>query len=228
MVTKALRRWLASPTPPLLLCSMLSMSMLLCRLLQSKSPVYIFLAWNLLLAWIPLLASSAAVRRLRRNRWGLIGVALLAVWLTFFPNAPYLLTDFVHLRPRRLVPLWYDIAMLASFAWTGMLLAVTSLQQVHRLVRARNNPRAGWLLVGVATTFAGAGVYVGRFLRWNSWDLAMRPAALVADVSSRFAHPLSNPRAWGVTLVFGALLFAVYAAWNARSVPTVSFSDQPP
>ena len=216
MFRHALRTWLSGPTPPLLLCSLLSMAMLVCRLLQSRSPVFVFLAWNLVLAWVPLLASSAAARRLGRGRWGWMGLLLLVVWLAFFPNAPYLLTDFVHLRQRRLVPLWYDIGLLGAFAWTGMLLAVTSLQQVHQLVRKRHGRWVGWVTVAAASLLAGAGVFVGRFLRWNSWDLVTRPSELAADVSSRFLQSGAYPQAWGVTLVFGALLFAVYATWNAQ------------
>lgn len=216
MFREALRSWLAGPTPALVLCSLLSTSMLACRLFQSRSPVFVFLVWNLMLAWVPFLASAAAARRMRRGRLGLIGLLLLALWLLFFPNAPYLLTDFVHLRPRRLIPLWYDIGLLGAFAWTGMLLAVGSLHQVHQIVRTIHGPWAGWLTVATASLLAGAGVFVGRFLRWNSWDLITRPAELASDVAARFAGSETYAQAWGVTLVFGALLFAVYATWNAK------------
>lgn len=195
-------------------CSLLSVGLLVGRFVHTHHATFAFLIWNLALAWIPYACSA----RLGRGDPGRVKTAALAaLWLLFFPNAPYLVTDFLHLRARPMVPLWYDVALIAAFAITGMLLAVVSLHDVRREVARRRGDRAGWITVVAVSFVSGLGIYVGRFLRWNSWDLLLRPDEVVADVLSRVVAPHRHPGSWGVTLVFGALLLATYVAFEARA-----------
>src|SRR5258706_15369685 len=124
---------------PLALSGAMACAILAVRMRLSHSPGYIFMVWNLFLAWVPYVWSLAAASS-RRNAptawWRLILPG--ALWLLFFPNAAYLVTDFIHLRPRELIPLWFDVGMLAVFAWNGCFLAVASL-------RAMQTPGAGYL-----------------------------------------------------------------------------------
>ncbi len=161
-----------------------------------------FLPWNLLLAWIPWLSAQAIARG--RGRGGL--AALSAVWLLFLPNAPYLVTDLVHLRPRPPVPASYDVLLFASFALAGCALAWGAIELVHaRLARAIGRARAA-AAVGAVLLLTGFGVYLGRFGRWNSWDLLGRPRALLADA----AGALGDPRALAFSLLFAAFVGAGY------------------
>lgn len=212
------RRFLVGrPLIPVILSSMLATTLLAGRFYLSRNVTYGFLAWNLLLAWVPYLSSLWASRNRERHPgawWRQLVPG--ALWLAFFPNAPYIMTDFWHLQERAPIPVWYDLGLLAAFAWTGLILAVYSMQTMHGLVKENLGQVLGWLFVLVVTGLGGLGVYLGRFLRWNSWDLVLNPRSVLADVAVRLANPMEHPRTFGVTLVFAALLFVCYLALSTN------------
>jgi uncharacterized membrane protein len=161
-----------------------------------------FLAWNLILAWVPWLSARAIERARTRGALAAFG----GVWLLFLPNAPYLVTDLVHLRPRPGVPMSYDVLLFASFALAGCALAWGALEIVHgRLARALGRRRAAAAVAGVLL-LTGFGVYLGRFLRWNSWDVIARPGAVLSDA----AAALADPRALAFSLLIAAFVGAGY------------------
>ncbi len=165
-------------------------------------PRLVFLLWNLFLAWIPWLAA----RSFSSARSWTVFAAGSAVWLLFLPNAPYLVTDLVHLRMRPPVPLWFDVLLFAAFALAGCALAWASIEAVHsRLAIGLGRLRAA-AVVAVVLFLAGFGVYLGRFLRWNSWDVVAQPGALFADA----ATALTSPRALVFSALFGAFVGAGY------------------
>ena len=171
-------------------------------------PRLLFLVWNLALAWIPLLAALVLVRA----RSPLLQGASGALWLLFLPNAPYLVTDLVHLRSRAAVPLWFDVLLFSAFALAGCALAWASLEMVHgRLAASLGRIRAAAVVPGVLL-LTGFGVYLGRFLRWNSWDVFAEPAALLTGA----ARALATPRALVFSALFGAFLGAGYLAAAPR------------
>lgn len=172
---------------------------------------YAFLLWNLFLAWIPYLSSlwAAYIHQLHPGRWWCLLVPG-GLWLIFFPNAPYILTDFLHLRTRAPIPIWYDVGMLTFFAWTGLFLAVFSLRTMQSLVRSYLGSVASWLFVFVTLGLGGLGIYIGRFLRWNSWDLLLHPRGVLTDIAIRLSNPWRHPGTWGVTLLFAAFLLICY------------------
>ena len=168
-----------------------------------------FLPWNLFLAWVPFVcALIISALSERRHSWPLT-VPLGVVWLLFLPNAPYLLTDLVHLGPVREAPFWFDVLLLASFAVNGLLLGFAALAMVQQVVVRRFGPRWGWTLAFGALGLCGYGIYLGRFLRWNSWDALDSPGMLVRQVST-LTDPLSQPTAVVVSLLFGSLLVLCY------------------
>lgn len=181
------------------------------RVQHSGHITYRFLLWNLALAGVPYVLGKA-MRRADAAGWpGLLVAGLGAGWLLFFPNAPYMLTDLLHLGPKPGVPLWYDLALLLSCGGTALALGYLSLLDVHAVLLRRVGWGLSWLVV-VATQFlSGFGIYLGRYQRWNSWDVATRPTVLVADLLDRFVHPLAHPRTWGVTVLFGVVLTLGYA-----------------
>jgi len=192
----------------------------------------LFLGWNLILAWVPLLVSLLIVRRHRpgagASRAG--SLALGAVWLAFFPNAPYLVTDLVHLRAHGFVLLLYDAMMVFAFALTGVFIAFLSLWLMHRLVERRAGKRAGWLFVGAVAGLSGFGVFLGRVPRWNSWDLVTRPGELFVTLAVRAQDPFAHPRAIGLTLTMAALFAIAYLMLYAlTSLGSIDFgADRPP
>jgi len=197
---------------PLVLSSVLALMTYAGRAVFSGEPiVYFNLVYNLVLAWIPYGFSMLAAWLQRRHprRWWLL-LPPAGLWLLFFPNAPYLVTDFLHLSPRSPIPLWYDILMLAAFSWTGIFLAIVSLQIMHRLVRIHLGQILGWLFAAFSWGLAGLGIYLGRFERWNSWDLLLHPTSVLKDVAVRLVNPFDNIRFFGFTVLVTAFLFVCY------------------
>jgi uncharacterized membrane protein len=145
----------------LLLASALGVALFCARALVTQRLDYIFLVWNLILAWSPLFFSGAAalVYLWRGHKsFAFIGCAIL--WLLFLPNAPYIVTDFVHLRPRPPVPLWLDIFLIMSFAGTGLLLGFVSLNIMHRIAAHAYGWRTGWAFTAGALALCGFGLYL--------------------------------------------------------------------
>jgi uncharacterized membrane protein len=97
-------------------------------------PVFLFINWNLFLAAIPWALSSIVVANPKLKHNGFALVALVLAWLVFFPNSPYILTDLLHLRAMLGVPCWYDLLMILSFAWTGLLFGFLSLRDMETLL----------------------------------------------------------------------------------------------
>jgi uncharacterized membrane protein len=196
---------------PLVLSSLLASSFFAWRYFYSHSTNYINLMWNLILAWIPygLSLISAMLNKSKRQVWPLL-VLLGVGWLAFFPNAPYLVTDFYHLGWRPPMPLWYDIGLIAVFAFTGCFLAIASLRTMHLLVEEYLGSLLGWLFVLIALGLAGLGVYLGRFGRWNSWDLLLHPRSLLKEIAMQVLNPLDNLGFVGFTLMFTSIMVVFY------------------
>jgi uncharacterized membrane protein len=175
---------------------------------------YRFLAWNLFLAWVPLLFAAAAFARARRRFDGLT-VVLLVLWLLFFPNAPYMLTDFIHLSDRPTAPLWYDALMLSSFAWTALLVGFASAYLVQAVVRSVVGQAWSWCVVAGAFALASFGVYLGRFVGFNSWDALVRPGRVAHVITHQVENPLHHPRLIATLAVLTAFLLVGYAVLYA-------------
>jgi uncharacterized membrane protein len=169
-----------------------------------------FLIWNLILAWIPLLLALLVYDHYRRGRSLLVLAPALLLWLLFLPNAPYIVTDFVHLSAGSPAPLWLDGVEVSAFAWTGMLLGFVSLYLVHAVARHRLGPVPSWVGVLCALALVSVGVYLGRVKRWNSWDLLTQPGARLAQLHAHLGDPASLTRAVGISLAVTCLLAAAY------------------
>jgi uncharacterized membrane protein len=210
---------------PLILSTLLAGFLFVARVLVSRSLAYKNLPWNLFLAWLPYVFSLwAALLNLRnQGRWWLLLIPG-GLWLIFFPNAPYIVTDFLHLETRPYIPLWYDITMLATFAWTGCFLAIASLRTMQILVRNYAGWIVSWLFAASVLGLGGLGIYLGRFSRWNSWDLLLNPRGVAKDIILRLIDPLSNLRFFGFTLIFTAFLLVCYLTFI--SVRRISDHDR--
>jgi len=139
---------------------------------------------------------------------------VFVVWLSFLPNASYIITDIFHLKQQKVIPLWFDLLLVISFAVNGMLLFFLSINDMHRLLLIRVSRRVTWLVTILVLFLSGFGIYLGRFLRWNSWDVISNPQLLLVDIIERIKDPLSHPRTWGVTIGFGILFLLGYLLLN--------------
>jgi uncharacterized membrane protein len=173
------------------------------------------LIWNLFLAWIPFALAVFVYDRWRRRGAGLTLFVLGALWLLFFPNAPYIATDFVHLDRGSAAPYWYDAVTIAAFAWMGVLLGFASLYLMQTVVRQWRGELAGWIFAVVAIGLGSLGIYLGRFLRLNSWDAVEHPSVLPRILHAVARDPFAYQEAIAVTLLFTfALMFAYFLLYS--------------
>lgn len=190
-------------------CFTLSLS----RMLVSGHLRYIFLNWNLFLALVPLVFSYRFLSSIRQKE-EVPSFFWFLSWLAFFPNAPYLITDLIHLQRPSPIPLWFDALLLFSYATAGMMLGLRSLKQVYLGLSFRFSEKIRLGITSLILFATAFGVYLGRFQRWNSWDFLVQPQSLLLDIGHRFLHPELHLRTWAVTLLFGIFLHLLFACFQ--------------
>jgi len=206
-----LRRDTRAPLLALLLATGVSVALVGARIWWAGNARYGLLLWNLFLAWLPLVFALlacrlAASRGLRDWRFG----AAAAAWLVFFPNAPYIFTDVVHLPLSYWAHYWVDLAVILICAVTGLVLGFVSLFLLQSLVTRRWGRTAGWGFVGAVSALSGFGIFLGRFLRFNSWDVFAKPGRLYQSVSGLAAHPPVEPSLAAFPALFALFVFVSY------------------
>jgi uncharacterized membrane protein len=178
------------------------------------------LVWNLFLAWIPFVLALLLYDGARRGVSAGALLALGAGWLLFLPNAPYIVTDAKWLGEYVGGSVWYDAALIGTAAAIGLVLGFVSLYLVQVVVARRFGQVAGWALAWAALVLSGVGVYLGRFERWNSWEVVTEPTTIVgrllAAAFDPFAHgrPLALSAAFAITWCVGYALF--YSTFRAQ------------
>lgn len=195
----------------LLYASLISAGLLAVRIFSSGSWRYSFLLWNLALAWIPL--GLAIVLKKKQHKYGWLGWQSLVagvLWLIFLPNSFYLISDFVHLHATYEVSLLYDAALISSFAFCGMALGYASLISVHRELIKKVNFKTATFLVSFVIALSSFAIYLGRYQRWNSWDVLFDPAGLLFDLSDQIINPAAHTQAFATTATFFVLLGSIY------------------
>lgn len=209
---------LRKPTPRRQFVLSLILAMAVCFGLYAYGAVvfdmsFTYLPWNLILAAVPLLFAIRLVHVLRRKRWsawGPLGWTLL--WLVFLPNSFYMISDFIHLQKVPVDDVLYAAVLFTSFIYLGVLLGFCSLVLVHHELRRRLSARAAAAWIGLTLLICSFAIYIGRDLRWNSWDVIFNPAGLLFDISDRILRPDDYPTMFITVLSFFALLGSLYAA----------------
>jgi uncharacterized membrane protein len=199
----------------------LVVAMVAVRVVYSGNSENVALVWNLFLAWIPF---GLALQVYEGYRRGAARVYLLlggVLWLLFFPNAPYIVTDFKWLRDSTGAPIWYDVVLISAGAWAGLLLGFISLYLMQAVVRRALGALNAWLFVLFALVLSSFGIYLGRFQRSNSWDVFVRPRTFAGDVWTRLADPDEYARVVAVTVLFTAFLAATYLVFYSFARATV-------
>jgi uncharacterized membrane protein len=199
----------------LAVASIICVSLVSARVAYSDSRRYTSLVWNLFLAWIPFILAYLAYVMSWSRKLLYIGIPVFAfLWLIFFPNAPYILTDLQHLGDRAgNVPLWYDVIMLVWFSWTGMLLGVVSLNLMQEIIGRTLGRLPGWIFVFIVAGLTSVGLYVGRFIRLNSWDVLQDPSGTAGDLFSWMMDP--SLRSAGFIALYTAFFVFVYLTIHA-------------
>jgi len=192
----------------ILLPAVFTLCLLSARIIITGELVYIFLAWNLFLAWIPFALSLQLDKNYNTSGWK--KAAIFFLWLLFLPNAPYIITDFLHLKQRAPVPYWFDVLLLFSAAFNGLLFGFLSLQKVEIFLSSKFGIRKATIIILFSFFLSAFGIYIGRFLRWNSWDILTNPGELADDILNIVTNPFGHFKTWAVTLLFGSFLSLIY------------------
>jgi uncharacterized membrane protein len=185
------------------------------RMAYSETGRHIGLVWNLFLAWIPfILAYFAHFVSWRKTTLYLVIPIIAFLWLIFFPNAPYMLTDLQDLARRSFdAPLWYDVIIVVWASWTGMLLGVISLYLMQDIIIRTFGRVTGWIFVFVISALSSFGIYIGRFVRLNSWDILQNPTEVAQDILGLVIDPSRRLAAFTIlyTIFFLFVFLLLYS-----------------
>jgi uncharacterized membrane protein len=202
------------------LLSLVSIGFYAGRVIVSHSLSYWYLVWNLFLAWLPLLFALLLIKFLRYHPWSSWGgTALSLLWFLFLPNSFYIVSDFVHLGDIGQLDIQYDTVMFFIFALSGLLLGFVSLYLVHQQLLKRLSRATSHTLVAIILLVCSYAIYLGRDLRWNSWDAFLHPAGVIFSLSDPFINPSTHHDAFTTTITFFVLLGTLYiAGWQSTRI----------
>ncbi len=191
--------------------SVVSICLFAAGALANHSLQFDYLLWNLFLAWLPLLLMLALLRTLRTQLWTRwLPFILTVLWLFLLPNSFYMISDFVHIQDAMRHNVLYDVVMFTAFIFDAALLGFSSLYLVHSELRKRLSLRISSITVGLILFVCSFAIYLGRDLRWNSWDVLFNPAGILFDVSDHLFHPFQHTEMFSTTLSFFILLGSLY------------------
>jgi len=208
------------------------------RIYHTGKLTFVFMPWNLFLAYVPYFISTTFTRmdaatftrmgaattltRMGSRGHGLLKIAGLIAWLLFIPNSFYILTDLYHLADNHRnirVPEWFDLILILSFAWNGLLLGILSIRQVEKLLAPNASLPGRWVFLYPIMWLNALGVFIGRYLRYNSWDIFTSPLDLLRDIIIMIAHPLRHHDAWSMIFCYSILLTLIYSLFTKNHEP---------
>lgn len=205
----------------LLLANGISILLFLLRMVDSGSTRYWFLIWNLILAWLPVGFAIILLGRLKNRRWSdPVCILLSVLWLAFLPNSFYLVSDLIHLQTTAEVSVLYDAVLFTSFIFNGFLAGFISLYLLHNELLKRLKVTSVNLIIASVLLACSFAIYLGRVLRWNTWDIILHPTGIIFDVSEQVVNDAAKSNALVTTLSFFLLIGGMYIAiWQfARTV----------
>ncbi len=178
------------------------------RMLYSGTQRFIFMSWNIFLAWVPYILSGYFSQYRHKEKWKQL--FLFGTWLLFFPNALYIVTDLVHLQDENNMPWWYDAVLLFASSFIGIVMAFISLRKAELYLKTIFSKPVVNVCMGGILFLGSFGVYLGRFQRWNSWDIVNNPLELGVDIFSKILNPIENYKVWAITVLFTAIYSMLY------------------
>lgn len=200
----------------LILSTLFGTGLSLFRIIYTGRLMFLGLSWNLFLAFIPYWMSCFLLRRNDwiENKWKFSFIAI--AWLLFIPNSFYIITDLFHLEQRHYIPLWFDLVLIFSFAWNGLLLGVLSLRQMEKVWQTKWEGNE-LLFIYPVMLLNALGIYIGRYLRYNSWDVISDPFDLSEDIIYLLIHPVRNRFDWSMILCFSVFMTLLYLSFKKLS-----------
>lgn len=212
---------ISRPTLSLVLLTLLSFVLLMAGVIKTQSLRGVYLLWNLFLAWVPLFFVLVARRyqasqQISTKAQQAIIYSCLGLWLLFFPNSPYIITDLIHLTESQSHLLWFDSVSFFIVALAGLATGLYSLYVAHQILRRHTNKFWAWSIVSMSIVLSGFGLYLGRFVRFNSWDLFTNPIFLFR----KSFQELQNPLAIQTTMVFSLVVMVLYVSLTLLIPPS--------
>lgn len=184
-----------------------ALALLLFRMKLTQSNFYLFLVWNLFLAGIPYLITQALQLSHQLRSIKIIAFLGFTTWLLFLPNSPYIITDLVHLTIDYSNLMWLDLFLVFVFAFNGLLLGLLSMLDMFSIISERYGKRVAQYTLFKVCLLSGYGIYLGRFLRFNSWDITTKPGTLFFQIIAS----LQEPKVWLITFAFGGFLWILFS-----------------
>ncbi|MEM9143715.1 MAG: DUF1361 domain-containing protein [Bacteroidota bacterium] len=195
----------------LLLATAFCLVTLSIRVWLTHSLFYSFLVWNLFLAAVPYCITQAWKYSVFWRKHSAMQLFLFCSWLLFLPNSPYIITDLVHLHNEHSILVWLDLFLVFVFALLGLLFGLLSLMDMHDFIQIRLSRKATALAIAVLCFLCGYGVYLGRFLRFNSWDILTKPLFLAQQI----VQSLVEPKVLAMSLAFGGLFWVFFLVFRS-------------
>lgn len=208
----------------LMLTNGLSVFLFGLRLIGAENFRYWFMLWNLFLAWVAPVIAWWLVTRLQKSPWlSWKNIVLTVIWLGFLPNSFYMVSDLIHVQQTGEVSIIFDAVLFTSFIFNGFIAGFMGTFFVHRELLKRMSVRRTWVAITGIFALSGYAIYMGRVLRWNTWDALLQPAALLFDLSDNILNPVAHPQAFLVTASFTLLITSFYVlaweTWRTLSTP---------
>ena len=196
---------------------LVSFILILFRIILSDSIDFAYLIWNIFLALIPFIISSVFLvfkDKIKDTRYLFLFILGSIIWLIFFPNTFYLVTDLIHLGEGGFVPIWYDGLMLLSIAWLGIILGFYSLFQIEELFLNKFNTIISRITTTCLIFLTSFGVYLGRFIRLNSWDLFLESKESLDNIWNIFKNKNNLKEAFIFTFIFFIFFTTTFFFWK--------------
>jgi uncharacterized membrane protein len=194
----------------LVVSCLFSMLLLVVRIVITGKISFIFLPWNLFLAFIPYYISTRLQRKPVPKEQRVKSIIVFTAWLLFIPNSFYILTDLFHLQIKEEPLRWFDLTLIFSFAWNGLLLGILSVRQMEKIMWTRFRVRNEFFFLCPLMWLIALGIYIGRYMRFNSWDVITNPFQLVEDISYMMIHPFMHFYEWGMITCFSVFMTIIY------------------
>jgi len=196
----------------LLLLSVFCLFLSVCRIFIAENKFLLFLIWNLFLAFIPWFISSILflLRKCKKSVFFILSV----IWLVFFPNSLYIVTDFIHLKTAASTMRWYDLILLFAYSFAGLYYGFVSLDFMETKIQTVFNIKYPQIFSVFVIYLSAFGIYLGRFLRWNSWDLLTNLSQVLTDLFLPIKKPFIHARTWVFIILLGTLFNLLYASYK--------------
>ena len=185
-----------------------------------------FLIWNLFLGYIPYGISRWMQRKTDWKNSKPLFVFSLTAWLLFIPNSFYIITDLFHLGSFNRMPLWFELTVILSFAWNGLLLGILSVHHIEKLIAGSLPGGTRFLFIYPVMFLNALGVYIGRYMRFNSWDVITNPFQLIKDILDLALNPVAHKYAWGMVFCFSIFMTLLFFTLISAKKESAHFREE--